>query len=37
LRRVEICLEWKFGIEWEIEGKDLPTITSEAQDIFYGL
>ena len=34
-RRIKKMIEHKFGIELEIEGKDLHTITKEAQEIVY--
>ena len=35
LRRIKRMIQRKFGIELEIEGKDLHTITKEAQEIVY--
>ena len=34
-RRIKNMIRRKFGIELEIEGKDLHTITREAQEIVY--
>ena len=34
-RRIKKMIQRKFGIELEIEGKDLRTITKEAQEIEY--
>jgi len=34
-RRIKKMIQHKFGIELEIEGKDLHTITKEAQEIVY--
>jgi hypothetical protein len=34
-RRIKKMIQRKFGIELEIEGKDLHTITKEAQEIVY--
>jgi hypothetical protein len=34
-RRIKKMIQCKFGIELEIEGKDLHTITKEAQEIVY--
>ena len=34
-RRIKKMIQSKFGIELEIEGKDLHTITKEAQEIVY--
>jgi len=34
-RRIKNMIRRKFGIELEIEGKDLRTITKEAQEILY--
>ncbi len=34
-RRIKKMVERKFGIELEIEGKDLRTVTKEAQEIVY--
>jgi len=34
-RRIKNMIRRKFGIELEIEGKDLRTITKEAQEIVY--
>ena len=34
-RRIKKMVRRKFGIELEIEGKDLLTITREAQEIVY--
>jgi hypothetical protein len=34
-RRIKNMIRRKFGIELEIEGKDLHTITKEAQEIVY--
>ena len=34
-RRIKKMVQRKFGIELEIEGKDLLTITREAQEIVY--
>ena len=34
-RRIKKMIQRKFGIELEIEGKDLHTITKEAQEIGY--
>jgi len=34
-RRIKKMVQRKFGIELEIEGKDLFTITREAQEIVY--
>ena len=34
-RRIKKMIQHKFGIELEIEGKDLLTITKEAQEIVY--
>lgn len=34
-RRIKKMIQHKFGIELEIEGKDLLTITREAQEIVY--
>ena len=34
-RRIKHMIRRKFGIELEIEGKDLHTITKEAQEIVY--
>jgi hypothetical protein len=33
--RIKKMIQRKFGIELEIEGKDLHTITKEAQEIVY--
>lgn len=33
--RIKKMIKRKFGIEMEIEGKDLDTITREAQEIVY--
>jgi len=35
IRRIKKRIKRKFGIELEIEGKDLHTITKEAQEIVY--
>ena len=34
-RRIKMMIQRKFGIELEIEGKDLHSITKEAQEIVY--
>jgi hypothetical protein len=34
-RRIKKMVERKFGIELEIEGKDLRSVTKEAQEIVY--
>jgi hypothetical protein len=34
-RRIKKMIQRKFGIELEIEGKDLHAITKEAQEIVY--
>jgi hypothetical protein len=34
-RRIKKMIQRKFGIELEIEGKDLHTVTKEAQEIIY--
>jgi hypothetical protein len=34
-RRIKKMIQRKYGIELEIEGKDLHTITKEAQEIVY--
>ena len=34
-RRIKKMIQRKFDIELEIEDKDLPTITKEAQEIIY--
>lgn len=34
-KRIKKMIQRKFGIELEIEGKDLHTITKEAQEIVY--
>ena len=34
-RRIRKLIQRKFGIELDIEGKDLDTITKEAQEIVY--
>ncbi|MCB2141215.1 hypothetical protein KQH27_00740 [bacterium] len=34
-RRIKKMIQRKFGIELEIEGKDLHTINKEAQEIVY--
>jgi hypothetical protein len=34
-RRIKRMIQRKFGIELDIEGKDLHTITEEAQEIVY--
>ena len=34
-RRIKKMIQRKFGIELKIEGKDLHTITKEAQEIVY--
>ena len=34
-RRIKKMIQHKFGIELEIEGKDLHSITKEAQEIVY--
>ena len=34
-RRIKKMVQRKFGIELEIEGKDLLTITREAQEVVY--
>jgi len=34
-RRIKKMIQRKFGIELEIDGKDLHTITKEAQEIEY--
>jgi len=34
-RRIKKMIQRKFGIELEIEGKDLLTVTKEAQEIVY--
>jgi hypothetical protein len=34
-RRIKKMVQRKFGIELDIEGKDLHTITKEAQEIVY--
>ena len=34
-RRIKMMIQRKFGIELDIEDKDLDTITKEAQEIVY--
>ena len=35
-RRIKKMIQRKFGIELDIDGKDLDTVTREAQEIVYG-
>ena len=35
MQKFSKMIQRKFGIELEVEGKDLPTITKEAQEIVY--
>jgi len=35
LQRIKKMVQRKFGLELEIEGKDLHTVTKEAQEIIY--